>query len=105
MVWGFVLHKILQQMLSAVKQSKKIPLLRKNFDFDRKTDPNVQSVRRRVRFASLWGFFDLCQSAEKYVFDRLKTARLGGFAFCGKHLNGCLPLLDYPFSYWVRICI
>ncbi len=54
MGFGVLFLKMLQQtMITGAKPIK--PLLRKNFDFDRKTNPNVPSVRRRVRFASLWG--------------------------------------------------
>mgnify|MGYP003290009880 CR=1 FL=1 len=40
----------------------------KRFDFLRKPKPTVPYVRRRLRFAWLWRFFDLCQVSQKRVF-------------------------------------
>ena len=42
----------------------------KRFDFLRKPKPTVPYVRRRLRFAWLWRFFDLWPSVKKEFFDR-----------------------------------
>jgi len=44
------------------------------FDLLRKPKDYRTFVRRRLRFACLWRFFDLWQSVKKEFFDRLKNA-------------------------------
>ena len=43
----------------------------RRFDLLRKPNDYRTFVRLRIRFACLWGSFDLCQSVKKEVFDRL----------------------------------
>ena len=76
------------------------------FDFLRKPKPTVPHVRRRLRFAWLWRFFDLWQAVKKEFFDSLKNASLTGrhFSYFLRSLFSCSPsfrassLVNFPFA-------
>ena len=56
-------------------------MLRKGFDLLRKSKDYRTFVRRRLRFARLWAFLDLCQSVKKRFLTDCKKAAVETAAF------------------------
>ena len=67
-IWDFLFYEKLPYGLQLRNAQSSKTLLCKGFDLLRKPKDYRTYVRRRLWFACLWAFIDLCQSVKKLVF-------------------------------------